>query len=103
MEDVSSKKFSEKMEDDNVVVLDVRTKQEHDNAKVPGSVLIDIMQQDFKKNISQLDKSKTYLVYCRSGSRSRHAVKIMQDEDIQSIYHLKNGFNEWQGEGYEVE
>lgn len=103
MKDVSSKEFRERMEDDYVVVLDVRTKQEHDNGKIPGSVLIDVTQKEFKEKISQLDKEKTYLVYCRSGSRSRHAVKFMQDEGIQNIYHLKNGFNEWKTEGYEIE
>ncbi len=103
MKDVSSKEFKDKLDDDNVVVVDVRTKKEHEKSKIPGSILIDIMQNDFRDKVSKLDKEKTYLVYCRSGSRSRHAVKIMQEEGINNIYHLKHGFIDWEYEGYEVE
>lgn len=56
--------------DNNYIVVDVRTKDEYQEGHVKDS--INIPYDEIDSNIS-LDKSKTILVYCRSGVRSKKA------------------------------
>lgn len=82
-------------EDPNVVVLDVRTAQEVANGAIPGSVHIDISRPDFLTKVNQLDKTKSYVVYCHSGRRSVNACNMMANEGFQQLYNLKGGILSW--------
>lgn len=61
----------------NAVLLDVRTPMEVRSGALPDAVNIDFMSNAFAKQVAALDKSKTYLVYCRSGNRSGQACQLM--------------------------
>lgn len=85
------------IENKNAVIVDVRTIQEYNEVRIPKSILIDMYQQNFLDQIEKLDKSKTYLLYCRSGSRSYAALKKMQQLGFESVYNLKHGIIDWNG------
>lgn len=91
------KKFERKMKKKNVQVLDVRTEAEYQQGHLPGAVLIDVNKPDFNEKIAQLDKNKTYFIYCKSGRRSEKALKILHNAGLQSTYHLKGGYLYWKG------
>lgn len=84
-------------EDKNAIVIDVRTQQENSDKRIPGSILIDIYRPNFLQKIEKLNKSKTYLVYCRSGNRSNTACKQMKQLGFEKVYNLKSGINGWKG------
>jgi rhodanese-related sulfurtransferase len=42
-----------------------------------------------------LDPGKTYVVYCRSGSRSRQACILMYTLGFTNLYNLTGGMKEW--------
>lgn len=67
------------------VILDVRTPEEFKEEHLPRAVNIDIYADDFEEKISQLDHTKTYLVHCKSGSRSRAAVELMVDLGFMDV------------------
>lgn len=93
---VDSLTFSDKFKNDsNSVILDVRTKGEYAEGHIPGSKLIDIMSPTFLQEIEQLDKSKNYYVYCRSGNRSYHAGMAMLRVGFQTVYNLQSGILDW--------
>ena len=94
---ISERKFERKMQKKNAVVLDVRTTEEFQAGHLPGAVNIDVQKDDFGQNIQPLDKSKTYLVYCKSGRRSEKALKMLYDAGFKNAYHLKGGITAWQG------
>ena len=48
--------------------------------------------------MSELDVSKSYYIYCRSGNRSNQACAVMQQLGFEKTYNLLGGFNEWEGE-----
>jgi rhodanese-related sulfurtransferase len=46
----------------------------------------------------QMDTSKNYYVYCRSGARSAQACAILNTLGFKKTYNLMGGFMEWRGE-----
>ena len=85
--------------DANAIILDVRTEDEFNEGIIPGAINIDIYKgQGFIYSIEELDKSKNYYVYCRSGGRSGQACSIMRELGFQNAYNLLGGIMNWEGE-----
>lgn len=82
-------------ENKDVVILDVRTAGEFSSGKIPNAINLDVNQADFAAKLEKLDKTKTYLVYCRSGMRSAKAGDIMCQLEFGKIHNLLGGFNAW--------
>lgn len=79
----------------NHVLIDVRTYEEYKEGHIEGAINIDVKDSSFIDNLSELDKNKTYLIYCRSGKRSQKAGSIMMKNDFEEIYDLKGGYLGW--------
>lgn len=86
--------------DDDFVVLDVRTAEEFNAGHIAPSgariLNIDISSGNFRGRIDQLDRNGKYLVYCRTGNRSRVAVEYMQSAGFEWIYHMDRGIVAWE-------
>ena len=89
--DISASEFAKIMNQQDIVLLDVRTTREYNQGHLENSTLIDMYQSDFKKNILSLDKQKTYYIYCHSGSRSRSATKLMRQNGFLKAYNIEGG------------
>ena len=101
MADLQQKDWTKQLsEDNNSVVLDVRTKEElEESGKIPNALHIDIFKgQGFIDDIEKLDAAKNYYVYCRSGGRSAQACAIMNQLGFSNTYNLLGGFTEWVGD-----
>ncbi|MET0759973.1 MAG: rhodanese-like domain-containing protein [Flavobacterium sp.] len=86
-------------QDENAVILDVRTEEECNEGIIPKAINIDIYKgQGFIYRIDELDKSKNYYVYCRSGGRSEQACNLMNQMGFENTYNLLGGMMQWQGE-----
>ena len=88
--------------DDNIVVLDVRTPKEVAQGVIPGAKVINFYDDNFKVELGKLDKSKTYMVYCKSGGRSGKACKALEDAGISTYHNLKGGITAWNKAGLET-
>jgi phage shock protein E len=97
--DLSVSEFSSKVTEAAVITLDVRTPGEFSEGHIEGAQLIDFQSGNFENEIASLDKSKTYAVYCRSGSRSGQAVEIMSDAGFTNLYNLNGGVIDWANAG----
>ena len=82
----------------NFVVLDVRTPDEFNDGHIDGAININYESGGFKTELAQLDKKKTYFVYCRTGRRSGEAVKIMKAMGFDSIVTMKGDIVKWKSE-----
>ena len=102
--DLLPESFKTKMaEDENFVLLDVRTQMEFEQGHIPGAVNIDVQGPLFQSEISELDKTKTYYVNCRSGGRSGMACQIMSQVGFTgNLYNLAGGIMAWDNHGFEV-
>jgi rhodanese-related sulfurtransferase len=67
--------FQEILDKNNYIIVDVRTKEEYDVSHVKDS--INIPYDTIDEN-TKLDKSKTIVVYCRSGNRSSKAYNTLK-------------------------
>ncbi|MGB0579952.1 MAG: rhodanese-like domain-containing protein [Limisphaerales bacterium] len=94
--------FHKLWKEKKLAVIDVRTPGEFSEGHIPGAKNIDYRSRDFKKKIGKLDKSKEYLVHCRSGGRSAAASKIMVGMGFKLVYDLADGMMGWEEEGKPV-
>jgi len=73
----------------------VRTPEEIDKGYIKNSIFIDFKNDNFIKEISKLDKSKVYLIYCKVGGRSGKAMQLMEKRNFTHLYNMLGGFDEW--------
>lgn len=93
---LSPEAFKQSMaEQENVVLLDVRTPGEVAEGKIEGAIAIDFFANDFQTKVNALDKDKNYFVYCRSGQRSGQACQMMDQLGFKSLVNLDGGFLAW--------
>jgi len=86
------------LEDNNSIILDVRTNHEVEEGIIPNAINIDIYESSiFLEKIKKLDKSKSYFVYCKAGARSAQACAIMEQLGFEKTYNLLGGFSNWNG------
>ena len=78
-----------------LVILDVRTPQEFAEGHIANATNVDVNAPDFIQQLTKFDKSKEYVVYCRSGHRSAKAAGIMKDQSFKTIYNLDGGITSW--------
>lgn len=87
----------------DIVILDLRTDAEFKAGHITGAKNIDFLGSDFAQKLGELDKAKTYLVHCGSGSRSTRALDVFTSQKFSSILHLNEGFKAWTAAGKPVE
>lgn len=99
MADLTQQQWSEQLEnDDNSVIIDVRTDAELEAGYIPGAIQIDIFNgAEFLKRARELDPEKNYYIYCRSGARSGQACMLLNSVGVKNAYNLKGGFMDWEG------
>ena len=76
---------------ENLVIIDVRTPNEYATGHLPKAINIDFYDKNFKDQINQLDKEGNYLVYCRSGNRSSQAIALMKELGFNNLDELVGG------------
>jgi rhodanese-related sulfurtransferase len=85
--------------DPNLVILDVRTSEEFSEGHIENAVNLDFYSDDFKEELDKLDKNKTYVTHCRSGSRSAKALNLMKELGFKEAYNIAGGIVQWESEG----
>ncbi|MBN1983801.1 MAG: FAD-dependent oxidoreductase, partial [Chitinivibrionales bacterium] len=71
------------------VLLDVRTKSEHENGAIAQSINIPL--DDLRENVSQLDTAKELFVYCQIGLRGYLACQILSQRGFR-VRNLSGGY-----------
>jgi rhodanese-related sulfurtransferase len=87
--------FADQITKTDVITLDVRTPGEFSEGHLEGAINIDVEGASFDSEIANLDKTKSYAVYCRSGRRSTIAVDKMSATGFDKLSNLESGINDW--------
>ncbi len=96
-ENVSNTEFQSKAQELDAVIIDVRTPGEFEEGFIHRARNLNLMSPDFMQELEVLDKTKTYLLYCHSGSRSGTACSIMASKGFTKVYNLADGIMFWDG------
>ena len=86
----------------NLVVLDVRTRDEFDTGHIPKALLIP--HSELEQRIDELAEHKNHeiIVYCFCGYRSTLACNILDAHGFTKVYNMIGGINAWMGSGYPI-
>ncbi len=84
------------------VLIDIRTPEEFESGHIPGAININYHTDSFIADLDKLDKSKTYMVYCRTGRRVSDTVGIMVRLGFSTIYRINGDINRWKSQGLPV-
>ncbi|HJX35606.1 MAG TPA: rhodanese-like domain-containing protein [Dehalococcoidales bacterium] len=84
------------------VILDVRTAGEFNAGHIAGAVNKDYTSAQFTADVSLLDKSTQYLVYCQTGVRGAAATQIMIGLGFSNVENMAGGITAWVQDGYPV-
>ena len=80
--------IEEKKNDEKFQIIDVRTSEEFQAGAMEGAININLYEPNFQEELKKLDKAKTYLIYCRSGSRSKVVLEVMEQLGFETVYEL---------------
>ena len=94
--------IQENQDNADFFIIDVRTAQEFATGHIENALNLDYHSDNFRDEINNLDKDKTYLVYCGVGVRSASAVDIMEDLGFMEAYNMLGGLNQWTAEGLPI-
>lgn len=86
-----------------LVVLDIRTLEEFNEARLADAIMVDFYADDFADQLDTLDTDVPYVVYCRTGNRSSEAVKTMKDLGFVEVHEVDGGIVNWYDQGYPIE
>ena len=97
----------------DLFILDVRTKEEYDEAHLASAVLIPRGLLEFVIDANLLypeindqrkpRENQPILVYCKTGGRSALAAATLKDLGFTHVRNLAGGLAAWQEKGYPVE
>lgn len=86
----------------NDVLLDVRTPEEFGAGHLKNAINVDYESPNFTSEIAKLDKSKTYIVFCRSGNRAIGASDMMLKQGFKNIVYSNEGITAWESAGFQT-
>ena len=77
----------------NLILVDVRSPQEYEEGHLQNSINLPVykLKDDYKKVLP--NKEQEIIIYCKSGTRSKKAVTIVQELRYPAPYHLGNGLD----------
>ena len=84
----------EMIDNEDVIILDVRTEEEFRQGHIEGAILIPDYDLDKLAGEKLPDKDATILIYCRSGNRSELASHLLIGMGYQNVYDF-GGILDW--------
>ncbi len=83
------------LNDDDVVVLDVRENNEYSSGHIRNAIHIPMASLTKRANELEKHKNKTILTYCRSGNRSNGACRTLNKLGFEHVNNLAGGIMGW--------
>jgi len=95
MKEITPNELKDMLESgDQLNLVDVRESDEVAEGMIPGAVHIPL--GDVEARMDELDKSKQYIVICRSGGRSGRATEFL-DGSGYNVVNMTGGMLAWEG------
>ncbi|MGK7393390.1 MAG: oxygen-dependent tRNA uridine(34) hydroxylase TrhO [Candidatus Cyclobacteriaceae bacterium M3_2C_046] len=105
---VEPKEFKKIKDDEDVVILDVRSNYEHKVGKFKKAVTLNLENfREFKDQVKQLEKykHKKIITYCTGGIKCEKASAFLLEQGFENVYQLHGGIIKYgletEGEDFE--
>ena len=85
-----------------IILLDVRDREEYDTGHIPSAINISRGSLDFKVHLIVPDKNKKIIVYCGLDLRSPLATKSLNDLGYKKAVNMIGGLKTWKEAGYPI-
>jgi rhodanese-related sulfurtransferase len=96
MKSISAKEVENLLKEGRTLdIIDVREVDEVAEGKIPGAVNIPLGLIEFRMH--ELDKSKEYIMVCRSGGRSGRASQFLEIHGF-NVINMTGGMLSWSGD-----
>ncbi len=95
--------FEKKLTKKNVVLVDVRTPEEVADGHLDSALNINFLSENFAGEIEAMNKKNTYLIYCRTGKKSRSAADLLEKAGFKRVHMLDGGITAWKDAGKPIE
>ncbi len=92
VEEISAEEAYPLLQDDAISLLDCRYDLEYEESRIPNAILIPL--HELRERAHQLDPDVRYIVYCRSGRRSKAAAFLLKERNL-SVASLTGGIRDW--------
>lgn len=92
--------IQENKDNSDFIILDVRTPEEFQEGYIENAINIDYYSDSFKEELDKLNKTKTYLIYCKSGNRSGKTLNLMEKLNFEKVHNIQGGIISWKSENY---
>jgi len=90
--------ISKNKKGDDLIIIDLSTPQEYEDLHLEGAINVNLFSRFFKTRLDVMDKSRTYVIYCKMGGRSKIAKKLMQRLGFRKVYNIVGGTLLWKEE-----
>ncbi|WP_078391786.1 rhodanese-like domain-containing protein [Shouchella patagoniensis] len=81
---------------DEPIIIDVREVNEYEEGHLPGIPLIPMNL--IPSMAEKMDKSKSYILVCRSGRRSQNTALYLHEQGFENVRNYEGGMLDWDGE-----
>ena len=98
---VDAATVKEWLDQDKIVLVDVRETSEYDQEHIPGSMLLPMSK--FDADIFPTVPGKMVVLHCAVGKRSEAAGKMLLNHGHKDAVHLSGGIEAWKAAGYATE
>jgi rhodanese-related sulfurtransferase len=83
-------------------LLDVRTPAEFATGHLHGASNIDATASNLRHRLATLARSRSYIVYCRNGTRSSDVAGTMHSMGFTHVYDVQGGLDAWAQAGLPI-
>jgi adenylyltransferase/sulfurtransferase len=92
--DVTPRDLSERLaRGEDLVLVDVREPEEWRIARLPDAVLVPL--RTLPARLQDLDRTRTLVLYCHHGTRSRMALDYLAQAGFERLQNLRGGIDAW--------
>jgi rhodanese-related sulfurtransferase len=89
------------LDNDDVLILDVREQFEYDEKHIPGITLIPMGEVPARLN--EIPTDKEVILTCRSGNRSGQVTDFLRQQGFTNVHNMEGGIVAWEAAGLPVE
>ncbi|MBD3224229.1 MAG: hypothetical protein GF313_05830 [Caldithrix sp.] len=97
----ASAEEAKKLWESDTVFIDVREREENEQARIPQSTLLPL--SEINQRFEEIPKDRQVVMYCRTGNRSGYLIEILQANGYNNLINLDGGIVAWYEQNYPVQ